>query len=193
MLKDRMPVVLEGIIEADESFVGGKNKNRHWDKKVKGSQGRSRKDKTPVVGLVARGGKVVTFVTADTDKETLHQIIDNNVANGATIVTDAYHSYRGLDENYKHVIVKHTAGNFFVHRENGVDYHTQHIEGYWSSIKRGYVGVYHYMSPKHLQRYCDEYAFRYNTRTITDQERFEQAILLGIGTHLRYDTLIGKS
>ncbi|MEJ7682249.1 MAG: IS1595 family transposase [Segetibacter sp.] len=92
MLKDNTTSTLTGMVEVDETYVGGKNKNRHADKKVENSQGRSAKDKTPVVGLFQRDGKVLTFVAENTEAETLHQIIDNNCSDEAIIVTDAYKS-----------------------------------------------------------------------------------------------------
>jgi transposase-like protein len=101
MLADTQPDLLDGMVEVDETFVGGKNKNRHADKKVENSQGRSAADKTPVVGLIERGGRVITFVTENTEAETLHQIIDNNVAEGATIITDAYRSYNSIGNAYR--------------------------------------------------------------------------------------------
>lgn len=171
MLSDTQPELLDGMVEIDESYVGGKNKNRHKDKKIEGSQGRSAADKTPVVGLVERGGRVITFVTQNTDAETLHQIIDNNVADGATIVTDAYRSYNGINDAYKHIRVKHEDGGYVV-VEGDTKYHTQNIENFWSQLKRGYIGIYHYMSPKHLHRYCNEFATRYNNRYISNIERF---------------------
>lgn len=96
LLADSAPDLLSGIVESDEVYIGGKNKNRHKDKKIPNSQGRSAKDKTPVIGLVERGGKVMTFVAQNTDSETLHQIIENNVVDGATVVTDSYKSYHGI-------------------------------------------------------------------------------------------------
>jgi transposase-like protein len=172
MLADAEPELLDGMVEADETYVGGKNKNRHKDKKIEGSQGRSAADKTPVVGLVERGGKVVTFVTPNTDSETLHQIIDSNVSANATVVSDAYKSYNGVEKLVaKHVVVKHEQGGY-VHLENGTKFHTQNIENFWSQLKRGYIGIYHHMSPKHLHRYCNEFATRYNQRKDGNIARF---------------------
>lgn len=188
MLADKEPALLDGMVEADETYVGGKNKNRHKDKKIEGSQGRSAADKTPVVGLVERGGRVVTFVTKNTDSQTLHQIIENNVADGATIVTDAYKSYDGIDSFLNHIKVKHEEGGYVVvvgeHK-----FHTQNIENFWSQLKRGYVGIYHYMSPKHLQKYCNEFANRYNNRDVSNIERFLYIIRNSGSERVTYDVL----
>ncbi|MEJ7677022.1 MAG: IS1595 family transposase [Segetibacter sp.] len=148
MLKDNTTSTLTGMVEVDETYVGGKNKNRHADKKVENSQGRSAKDKTPVVGLFQRAGKVLTFVAENTEAETLHQIIDNNCSDEVIIVTDAYKPYVGLGKKYNHIVVKHQEGGY-VTRVGDYKFHTQNIENFWSIFKRGYIGIYHYMSKKH--------------------------------------------
>lgn len=187
MLRDNDTTRMKGIVEADETYVGGKNKNRHANKKIEGSQGRAAKDKTPVVGLVQRDGKVKTFVVANTDSETIQTIIKNNinVVENVTLITDAYRSYSGLDAVCNHITVKHTEGNYKTEGEK----HTNTIEGFWSLFKRQYVGTNHYMAPQHLQRYMDEMSYRYNNRKVADSFRFEQAILRSETTRIRYKDL----
>lgn len=185
VLKDTNPSLMQGTVEADETYVGGKNKNRHAHKKVENSQGRAAKDKTPVVGLVQRDGRVKTFVVENTESATLQNIVKSNIAENVTLITDAYRSYSGLNAICNHITVKHTEGNYKTEGEK----HTNTIEGFWSLFKRSYVGTYHFMSPQHLQRYMDEMSFRYNNRKISDCFRFEQAILMTDSPRIKYREL----
>jgi len=185
MLKDIDPSLMQGVVEADETYVGGKNKNRHAHKKIENSQGRSAKDKTAVVGLVQRDGRVKTFVVENTESATIQNIVRSSIAENVTLITDAYRSYSGLNAVCNHITVKHTEGNY---KTEG-DKHTNTIEGFWSLFKRGYVGIYHSMSPQHLQRYMDETSYRYNTRKMGDSFRFEQAILKSETPRIKYRIL----
>ena len=192
MLNRNTSANLNGMVQGDESYFGGKNKNRHADKKVENSQGRSAKDKVPVVGLIEQGkGTVRTFVVDEVNKETLHTIIHNNVDLGSTVVTDNYKGYSGLGEHFKHVVVKHKDGGYIVEIE-GNRFHTNNIENFWSVFKRGYIGIYHLMSKKHLHRYCNEFAYRYNIRQLKGAERFFDVIEHADSARIRYSELIEK-
>lgn len=157
---------VDGEVEIDETFVGGKNKNRHKDKKVKNCQGRSFKDKTPVFGILQRKGKVRTIVVPDTKVKTLNPIIKGCIKPGSTLYTDEW-NYGDINCLYNHKNVNHSA-----HFYASGDLHTNSIEGFWSIAKRSVNGTYHYISKKHMQGYFDEFSFRYNTRNISSFERF---------------------
>lgn len=192
MLRDNSNEKLSGIVSVDETFVGGKNKNRHKDKKAPASQGRAHVDKTPVVGLIQRDGKVKTFVVSDTNSDTLHKIMGDNVEEGSILVTDAYRSYNGLDTRYTHVTVKHGGGGYTVTIGND-KFHTNNIENFWSIFKRGIIGIYHFVSVKHLERYCQEFGYRYNRRDLTGVEKFDAALYQVATTRITYNTLTGKA
>jgi transposase-like protein len=162
-------VRFEKEIQVDETYVGGKNRKRNG---IKGTQGRSLKQKTPVVGLVS-GGMVQTLVVPNVKGNTLKVIIKELVAKGAIIITDGLSSYQGLSNNYTHEIVLHSEHEYV--NQNG--FHTNTIEGFWSHLKRGLIGIYHLATPKYLSRYCDEFAFRYNSRHFDDELRFSQFLI----------------
>lgn len=177
---------LDGMVEADETYIGGKNWNRHEHKKIKQADGAG---KTPVVGLVERNGKIKTFVVTDTTGPTLHAIVIDNVGKEATLITDSYNSYTGLDKSLNHIKVKPDRKTFKTDKH----LHTNTIEGFWSIFKRGLYGIYHQVSPKHLQAYSNEFGFRYNTRQSSDKERFDIALVRTGGVKLGYSVLIGKA
>ena len=152
----------EGVVQIDETYVGGKNKGR-----FKFNRGRSIKQKTPVVGVLTND-KVYTIVVPDTGSRTLKTIVYGLVKEGSTVVTDEWVAYRGLSRDYVHEVVTHHTQNYV--NERG--FHTNGIEGFWSQLKRGLRGIYHVVTPKYLQMYCDEFAYRYNTRKLTDIQRF---------------------
>jgi transposase-like protein len=176
---DNLSECLDGEVQVDETYIGGKTKGRIWQ-----NQGRSLKQKIPVVGLLT-DDKVITFVVRHADCNTLQGIINFIVKPGATVVTDGLHSYRGIDIFYNHQVVIHSKGNY-VNKEG---FHTNGIEGFWSHLKRGIKGIYHVVSHKHLQKYCNEFAYRYSTRKISDGERFMQFIT-SIHKRLSYSNLI---
>ena len=176
---------LDNEVEADETYVGGKNKNRHNNKKAIASQGRSAKDKTPVVGTVERNRKLNANVVDNVGSATLTREIIANVKESASLYTDEWLGYKGVARIYDHSIVKHNQGQYVNGRV-----HTNTIEGFWSLLKRGIFGIYHFTSKKHLQIYVDEFVFRYNTRNITSRARFD--LMLGnMENRLTYKELIG--
>jgi transposase len=153
-----------GVVECDESFIGGLNKNRHADKKVQHSQGRSVKDKTPVFGIMRRGGQIVAMVVTDTQGDTLKPLIDKHVKKDASVlITDEWGGYNTVGQDYPHVVIKHNEGEYV----RGA-FHTNTIEGFWAQLKRTIKGTHIHVSPTHLQKYVDEVAFRYMHRDQQD-------------------------
>lgn len=163
-------LTLEGTVEIDETFVGGKNKNRHRDKKVAHCEGRSFKDKVPVFGMLQRGGDVVARVVANTAAKTLRNEIYKTVREGSEIHSDEW-CYGDLSDRYTHSKVYHALGVYGIG-----DVTTNRIEGFWSVLKRGIIGVYHKVSKKHLQKYVDEFSWRYNKRKLSLREQFDSAV-----------------
>lgn len=153
--------LLEGIVECDETFIGGKNKNRHKDKRTKGGQGGA--DKIVVAGTLQRDGKVKAQKVKDRSAKSLHAVVKKNVAKGSQLMTDEWKAYNGLCLLYGHQVVNHAMSEYV----NGAC-HTNTLEGFWSLLKRGVIGQYHYVSAKHLNRYIDEFCFRYNNRENAD-------------------------
>lgn len=128
---------LDGEVELDETFVGGKNKYRHRNKKVKNCQGRSFKDKVPVMGMLERGGKVVCKVVRDTSYKSLTVPILQTVKRSATLFSDEWKGYRTVSKLYEHYTVDHGHGQYV-----DEDAYTNNIEGFWGIMKRGLTGIY---------------------------------------------------
>ena len=185
---------LTGLVEMDEAYIGGKDSNKHYSKRLKtltgkGAQGfGSKNSKAPVVGMVERGGKLHAVTTKDTGSRTLMTLARQHIDINATVYTDEHMPYRTLPKlGFKHKSVNHGVKEFV----NGMA-STNTAESFWSHLKRGINGVYHHVSAKHLQRYCDEYSYRWNTRTMTDGERFEDWFVHVNGKRLTYKALVYK-
>lgn len=186
MLGDDSTEKLSGEVEADETFIGGKARNMHLDKRARRITGTGTKDKTAVMGILERGGKVKTTVVPNRKKTALQAEVKKHVEAGSSLYTDALLSYEGLASEYAHQVVDHA-----VEYVNG-RIHTNGLENFWALLKRGINGTYISVEPFHLFRYLDEQAFRYNNRKFTDAERFEFAVRGMVGKRLTYAEVTGK-
>jgi IS1 family transposase len=155
---------LGGIVEVDETYVGGKDKNRHWDKKTHASGRGASEKKVPVVGAVRRKGSVIARVIGDVSRATLEKFVNEAVSTRVSLLcTDDFRSYNRLSYRFNHGTVDHGKGKYVVGA-----IHTNTIEGFWSLIKRGCVGTFHKVSKKYLPLYVAEFQFRYNNRMNAD-------------------------
>jgi transposase-like protein len=186
-LKDGGFGLLAGEVEADETFIGGKARNMHMDKRRRRITGTGGKDKTAVMGILERGGAVRTIVIPNRKRAALQSEIRKHVEAGAALYTDALPSYRGLDNEYAHAVVDHAVA----YVDGRV--HTNGLENFWCLLKRGIVGTYVSVEPFHLFRYLDEQSFRYNNRKdLDDYGRFRLALSQIAGKRLTYQHLTGK-
>jgi len=173
---------LTNDVECDEAYIGGREKNKHESKKTEGTQGRSTKTKTPVFGMVERGGMLVAKKVVDTKGATISPIIRQFVKPGSRVFTDEYIGYNSLyNSEYTHAVVHHNAKEYVVG-----DAYTNTIEGFWGQLKRMIFGIYHFVSAKYLQRYVDEAVFRYNTREQKESVRFANMFERSLNV-LRYE------
>jgi len=151
---------LGGIVEMDETWVGGKDHNRHWNKRV----GHRGGDKTPIIGAVERKGNVVARVLNRVTSETMLEFVNEAISNKVSLLaTDSARYYSDYLRRYNHAMVDHSKGQYVVGAV-----HTNTIEGFWSIFKRGVVGTFHKMSAKYMPLYVAEFQFRYNNRNNPD-------------------------
>jgi transposase-like protein len=174
-----MAQTLSGIVEVDETYIGGRSR--------KGIRGRGSERKAPVLGLIERHGNAIVEPISRVDAETLQTAIKNHVDKDSTISTDEWPSYNGIGNSF-------TGGHLVVHHKNG-EYvsgkaSTNQAESYFALLKRGVYGIFHHVSRKHLFRYCDEFSFRWNNRKTKDGTRTVNAIKGFVGKRLAYSALI---
>jgi transposase-like protein len=178
---------LSGECEADETFIGGKARNMHVGARRRRITGTGTKDKTAVMGIMERGGRVRTSVVPNRKRHALQSEIKKHVEAGSALYTDALLSYEGLASDYAHQVIDHAVA----YVDGNV--HTNNLENFWSLLKRGISGTYISVEPFHLFRYLDEQAYRYNNRKdMDDYDRFKLAASQMIGKRLTWDNLTGN-
>jgi transposase-like protein len=178
---------LDGEIEVDETFIGGKARNMHKNVRARKITGTGGKDKAIVAGVLQRGGEIRAVVVPDTRRATLQAGVREHVEKGSAVYSDAFKSYIGLAGEYDHKVVDHA--------ERYVDgqVHVNGVENFWSLLKRGLHGTYVSVQPWHLFRYIDERVFTYNERDLSDLDRFLVVLGTAAGRRLTYKALTGKA
>lgn len=186
------PVQLDGTLECDETYVGGKPRPNSGDAAPKHGY-RHGSNKTPVLALVQRGGSIRTGVVVNVTAKNLGLFMAINACHSATMNTDQSALYGPLGKSYKrHDVVNHSKKEYARHNEDGTVSHVNSCESFFSLLKRGIVGAFHHVSAEHLPRYCDEFAFRWDHRGVTDGERMVAGLKNSEGKRLMYKQPIAE-
>lgn len=179
------PEAVEGLTCVDETFVGGKYKNKHRDKRKPGSQGRSLVDKVLVFGAMQIDGNIKTAVIPKYDNHHLSSAVKRYVTPGSTVMSDEAHAYRHIGSEYHHDFCNHQAKSYV--SDTGAT--TNPIENAWSHLKRTIIGTYYHVSPKHIDRYLKEFEYKFNTRNDKESTRFG-VLLSNCSGRLKYNDLV---
>jgi transposase-like protein len=161
---NQKPKKLSKVVEVDETYVGGRKRGSYY-------RGRSVKHKTPVFGMLQRGGELIIMPVPDTKRKTLEPIILKHVEKGSKIMSDEWWAYKHLHKHYTHETVLHGAREYARGKT-----HVNGLEGAWSLLKRSIRGIYHRPSRKHLEKYCAEFQFKYNSRQNDENQRFQRVV-----------------
>ena len=174
---------LDGEVEADEIYLGGKERNKHASQRQ--NLGRGTVGNQPVIGARARSGQVRAMAIPDTSRQSLARFLDENIASDSTLYTDGHRGYIWL--GYRHEAVDHSLGEYVRGRT-----HTNGIESFWALLKRGYIGVFHKLTWKHLHRYLSEFEARRNFRGLESGDRLDIILESTSGLRLTYAELIAN-
>jgi transposase-like protein len=182
MKKEPMASMLQGVVEADECYIGGKPRKKTGPHKRGAGT-----EKAPVMVLVERDGPAHCIPIAQVNSKTLRGEVAVTVAKDAIIMTDELHSYRGVREDRSmHRTVQHGIQEYARMDRDGVNVHINTAESFFALLKRGHYGIFHKISKKHLHRYCTEFGFRWDRRRVTDGERMVDTIKGTEGKRLMY-------